>query len=322
MYRPEEKAGKMNGQRLSAEFYDMEDSDNVCYLCGKPRYELAYLVTHYDFSFTFQRCQCGLVKQTPMPNERFFDWFFNSETFFSAKQSQKSEIWGYYDYFADEPSRLATSQRRYRVLSRILEPEKPLSIMKIGPATGTFLYVARQHGHQVRGCDVSSRFAAYAQREYRVPIDNGRFERMGYDDGQFDVVVLFNVIENVPNQVEFLQAIRRTLKPGGYFILNFVDMRHNVVEMWQKSTYFLYRPPVCYTYTRPVMARVLAKFGFSLVATYRDIRYMHLEKVATLLRWRWMLAGARVLSIDRRPFPLYAYPSKILVTQRGGADVA
>jgi hypothetical protein len=106
---------------LPAEYYDHNDSINVCYHCGNPRYQPICRVTHFGFPFTFYRCQCGLIKQAPMPNERFFDWFFNSEVFFSSKRKQEKHIWGYYDYFADEPNRLATSRHRYRKLARWFE---------------------------------------------------------------------------------------------------------------------------------------------------------------------------------------------------------
>jgi len=141
---------------------------------------------------------------------------------------------------------------------------------------------------------------------------------MGYADEQFDVVLLLNVIENVPNQVEFLSAIRRTLKPNGYFILNFVDMEQNIIATLQRSHYFLYRPPVCYVYTRPVFERVLEKFGFEMVECRRDIRYMHIEKIVTLLRWRWALKVSRLLKVHRFRFPIYAYPSRIVVACKSG----
>lgn len=297
------------------EFYDEHDNDNVCYLCENPRYASLYHVTHYDFPFAFQQCACGMVKQTPMPNEQFFEWFFNSDVFFSSKQSDKDSIWGYYDYFADEPNRLATSQWRYRKLAHLFE-NSPLNIMKIGPATGTFLHVAQQHGHHVLGCDVSNQFAQFARENYNVQIDQGRFERQPYDDGQFDVVMLLNVIENVPNQVELLEGIRRTIKPGGYFVLNYVDMQNNVIAALQKSKYFLYRPPVCYAYTGSVMRRVLEKFGFEIVETHRDMRTMNVEKVVTLLGWRRVQQLARAFKISRLSFRTYAYPSRIVVARR------
>ena len=313
-------AGGSSIKRPPPEFYDQADSDNVCFLCNDPRYRLLYEVKHYGFPFEFKKCQCGLIKQTPMPNERFFEWFFNSEIFFSSRQTGKAEIWGFYDYFKDEACRLATSKLRYRRLRKHLDPGRPLKILKIGPATGTFLHVANQHGHHAIGCDVSERFANYARENYAVQIDHGRFERMGYADHQFDAVILFNVIENVPNQVEFLAAVHRTLKPGGLFILNFVNEERNLVAALQREHYFLYRPPICYTFSLPVMQRVLAKFGLETAACYRDVRYLHLEKVSTLLGWRWLLVLAKALRIHQIPFPIYAYPSRILVTRRPSAD--
>ena len=115
----------MSGKKTmpALEFYDLEDSDNVCYLCGDPRYRVMYRVAHYDFPFTFQECACGLVKQTPMPNRQFFDWFFNDAVFFSAKNTDKDRIWGYYDYFADEANRLATSEWRYKKLAHLFVKE-------------------------------------------------------------------------------------------------------------------------------------------------------------------------------------------------------
>jgi 2-polyprenyl-3-methyl-5-hydroxy-6-metoxy-1,4-benzoquinol methylase len=256
-----------------------------------------------------------MVKQTPMPNEQFFEWFFNSDLFFSSRQTEKAHIWGYYDYFADESNRLATSRWRYKKLSHLFSGG-PLNMMKIGPATGTFLHVAQENGHKVLGCDVSNTFAQYARDTYNVQIDQGRFEKQGYRDGQFDVVILLNVIENVPNQQEFLENINRTIRPGGYFIFNYVKMDGNLIAKLQKSKYFIYRPPICYTYTRPVMHEVLRKFNFEVVETHRDVRTLNIEKVLTLLGWRGVLRLAKFIKINRLPFRLYAYPSQIVVARK------
>ncbi len=300
-----------------ADFYDPSDGDNSCFLCGQPRYRLLYEIRQFGFPFRFKICQCGLIKQTPLPNKRFFEWFFNSEVFYSSRKAGKEEIWGYYDYFSDESSRLKTSNRRFRALARYFPSDRKLEILKIGPSTGTFLHVASRHGHRAIGCDISSEFIEYASRNYGVRIDRGRFEDLPYEKAQFDVILLFNVIENVPNQEEFLRRVNFCLKPGGLFILNYVDMARNLVAAFQRDRYFLYRPPVCYMFFRSVMEQALGKFGFVPVSRLRDIRFMHLEKLSTLLHWRWLLALARGLRISRFDFPVYAYPSKIVVSRKG-----
>jgi 2-polyprenyl-3-methyl-5-hydroxy-6-metoxy-1,4-benzoquinol methylase len=298
------------------EFYDQDDSDNVCFLCEDPKYKLKIKSSYFGFPITFQECHCGLVKQTPMPNETFFEWFFNSDLFFSAKESNSDRIWGFYDYFKDEPCRLATSKHRYKKLKEVFEANKPLEIMKIGPSTGTFLYVANENGHHAIGCDVSTQFAEYAKENYNVRIDSGRFEEVDYADNHFDVILLFNVVENIPNQVEFFSAVWKKLKPGGYFILNHVNMKKNLLAMIQKEKYFLYRPPICYTYGTAVLEKILNKFGFDVVSSFRDIRYMHMEKILTLLGWKTTLNFIQFFNLHRVPFPIYAYPSKITVSRK------
>jgi len=306
----------MTKTEVPAEYYDQNDSDNVCFLCNNPKYTTKYRITHFDFPFTFQTCQCGIEKQTPMPNTKFFDWFFNSEVFFSAKNTKKDYVWGFYDYFKDEPSRLATSKRRYNVLKKYFTEDRPLNVIKVGPSTGTFLNIANQHGHNAIGCDVSSKFIEYAKKNYNVRIDHGRFEHLNYEDEQFDNILFFNVIENIPNQDEFYKAVNRTLKKGGYLIFNFVDMKNNLIAKLQGHKYFMYRPPVCYNFTLEIIDRILKKYGLKRVDNKRDVRYMHLEKIFTLLHWNWMLPFIKALKIDQVNFSIHAYPSRIIVAQK------
>jgi SAM-dependent methyltransferase len=298
------------------DYFDWDDSDNTCFLCGEPRYEILYEITHFDYPLKFQKCQCGMIKQTPMPNQKFFDWFFNSEIFFSSKKKDKEHIWGYYDFFADEECRMFTSKRRYNKLRHIFEKNKPLNIVKIGPSTGTFLHIANQNNHNAIGCDVSMRFAQYAKEHYGVHIDHGRFEKQGYNNEQFDVVLFLSVLENIPNLQEFFEAIQRTVKIGGYTIFNYIEMRNNLIASFQKERYFIYRPPVCYAFDKGIVLRILDKFGFKIKEEYLDIRYMHMEKVLTLLGWYYPYQTLKMLKLHRTPFPIYAYPSKIICAER------
>jgi SAM-dependent methyltransferase len=303
-------------ERPPPDYYDRHDSDNVCFLCGQPRYVLRHEIRHFGFPIQFKQCACGLIKQTPMPNRRFFEWFFNSRLFFSATETRQEHIWGFYDYFKDESCRLATSRWRYWRLRRFFKADRPLDIMKIGPSTGTFLHVANRHGHAAIGCDVSERFVAFARQQYNVRIDHGRFEQLPYAPMSFDRILLFNVIENVPNIEEFLHAVHDRLRPGGYFILNHVEMRNNLIERIQGGGYFLYRPPICYLFRGDVLDRALRRFGLNPVFSCRDIRFMHIEKILTLLSMKAPLRLFRALRLHQIQFPIYAYPSRITIAQR------
>lgn len=296
--------------------YDFNDSDNVCFLCGHPRYTPYVENAHFGFPLRFQRCQCGLVKQTPIPNKAFFDWFFNSELFLSSRRAKSDNIWGFYDYLRDEPCRLATSRRRYRRLRKLFPSGRPIEILKIGPSTGSFLGVAKQHGDNAIGCDISAEFVDFAASCYGVHIDQGRFEEFGYESGRFDMVVMLSVMENIPNPPQVLAEIHRTLKPGGVLVLNFVEMKHNLIAALQKEKYFIYRPPITYIYSGAVLGRTLAKHGFRIDRNLPDIRSMHLEKILTLLGWRSAHRLFQGLGLSRLRFPIYAYPSRLVIASR------
>ncbi len=298
------------------DYYDHNDSVQNCFLCGAPSYQVYQKSHDFGLPLVFQQCRCGLIKQTPLPNERFFNWFFNAPVFYSAAHARNARIWGYQDYFGDERSRMATARLRYKKLSVYFPRQSGLRILKIGPATGTFLKVANDHGHHAIGCDISSEFVAFARSRYDVRIDHGRFEKMRYESEQFDIVVLFNVIENIPNQDEIWSEIQRVLKPNGIFMFNYVDMQSNIIAKLQGSRYFLFRPPVCYAFSASLIERLLGRFGFEPIVTKRDTRYMTLEKILTLLRLNYLARLFQRIGIAKLPFPIFAYPSRIVVARK------
>ena len=300
----------------SSDLYDHDDSDNACFLCGRPRFTPYRENTHFGFPLRFQRCACGLVKQTPMPNKQFFKWFFNSDIFMSSLRTKSDAIWGFYDYLKDEPCRLATSQQRYKRLRKLFPQDRPIEILKIGPSTGSFLHVANQHRDHAIGCDISSEFVEFASRHYGVRIDHGRFEELGYHSGQFDMILMLSVMENIPNPLQLLAEIHRTLKPGGRFVFNYVEMKHNVVAAIQKERYFLFRPPVTYIYHADVLERMLVINGFKIDLNLPDMRYMHLEKMLTLISWNSAHLLFKKLRLSRLGFPVYAYPSRIIAASQ------
>jgi hypothetical protein len=120
----------------------------------------------------------------------------------------------------------------------------------------------------------------------------------------------------VPNLNEFLGAVHRTLRRDGVFVLNYVNMRRNLLEKIQGSRYFIYRPPICHVFAAPVLARLLDNYGFAVESSYRDIRILHLEKVLALLRWKRLLRVASAARAHLVRFPIYAYPSRLVVARK------
>jgi len=71
---------------------------------------------------------------------------------------------------------------------------------------------------QVFGCDLSQ-VAIVEARKYNdgVEYDVSDAARLPYPDAQFDAVMLFDVLEHVPNVAAVVREVARVLKPGGLF---------------------------------------------------------------------------------------------------------
>lgn len=295
------------------EFY--EPGPQKCFLCEEEDWASYRSTERFGFTLEFRKCRCGVASQHPLPNKRFYDWFFNSALFESAKKSGSKEIWGFYDFFADERARFLTSKLRMRMLRRHF-PASASRILKIGPATGTFLKLAQDIGHEVFGCDISPKFSEFALEKYDVKIDVGRFEDLPYSDVSFDLILALSIWENLPDPLGFMRLVRSKLKPGGALVLNYVNMERNLVEKFQKSNYFLFRPPVAHIYTTRLIYRLARKSGFKIEREIPDIRFMHAEKLFSTLGWQFAVRVVQRLRIAYLPFPFIAYPSKIIVLRK------
>jgi len=68
----------------------------------------------------------------------------------------------------------------------------------------------------VFGIEPNRDAALYTQKSLNVPIYHGRFNDVELEDGSFDVVVLWCVIEHLTNPVEDLRHIYSLLNEGGW----------------------------------------------------------------------------------------------------------
>lgn len=87
-------------------------------------------------------------------------------------------------------------------------------LLDVGCGAGSFIEAAARAGWQATGIEVSRKAAEYVTgRGFEVFC--GELENAGYPDDHFDVVILSEVLEHVPNPRALLEASARVLRTGG-----------------------------------------------------------------------------------------------------------
>src|SRR5204863_5855183 len=70
-----------------------------------------------------------------------------------------------------------------------------------------------------QGVDVSSDAVAFCRERGLENVKLGAAESLPYDDGTFDLVTAFDVVEHMDDDLAGLREMRRVLRPGGRVLL-------------------------------------------------------------------------------------------------------
>ncbi len=145
---------------------------------------------------------CGLVYQNPRPTA--------------------SDIHGAYtadgtDLELEEQVGRHRNHQFRRVLNSF--PDGSGRLLDVGCGYGFFLKIAHERGWNAIGVDLNPKGIEYAKERLQVNALLGDIKDINFPDGSFDLVTLWNVVDFVPNPLDFLSEIRRVLKEDGYLFI-------------------------------------------------------------------------------------------------------
>ena len=137
------------------------------------------------------------------------------------------------DYVTWRERRLFQEQYQAERIAQIERHARPLAgtrLLDLGAGMGGFAVAAALHGAHVTVSEYNKHYCQITQLRaerygLNLPIVNGAGEHLPFRDGQFDLVVCWDVLEHVQDPSAVLHEISRTLAPGGQLLLTAINRR-------------------------------------------------------------------------------------------------
>jgi 2-polyprenyl-3-methyl-5-hydroxy-6-metoxy-1,4-benzoquinol methylase len=98
-------------------------------------------------------------------------------------------------------------------------PPKDTRILDVGCSFGTFLRILNEKGFNAEGVEPAENAAEQCRRA-GLNVHCGLLGDMGFQDGQFDVLTIYEVIEHLPDPRPLIEECYRVLRKGGMMFLS------------------------------------------------------------------------------------------------------
>lgn len=191
------------------------------------------------------------------------------------------EIGSYYpaNYYGDNNRRFNAlleglipffRSRRARAIEKFAPKGR---ILDVGCGRGILPAIMRERGWEVDALEFSETAAQYARDELRLPVFVGNILQSPYADSSFDTVVLWHVLEHLPDPAAAIRKVRQILRPGGLLVIAVPNFESLQARFAGRHWFHLDVPRHYHHFSLTVLRRLLTSNGFSIC----DISHLSLE---------------------------------------------
>jgi SAM-dependent methyltransferase len=170
-------------------------------------------------------------------------------------------------YEAEAEGRARTAIQHFKIVQRFVVSG---SLLDVGCASGAFLQLCAQNGFRVTGVEPARGLANKAKEVLsgEGEVFCATLQGASLRPAAFDALTLWDVLEHVPEPIEFLHLCGSLLKPGGYLFANVPDLDSFQARTFGKRWPLLLPEHLNY-FTRKSLALCAGKAGFELLCLGR-----------------------------------------------------
>ncbi len=215
-------------------------------------------------TFLLFRCfGCGCVFQHPSPDEPAIAGFYPEKYWWEEERQGKSHV----------ERGMRRLERRYREFvamdhvrfllrgaGRDQSPGKRL--LDVGCGSGTFLHLARKHGFEAYGMDLSAQAVRVARSQYGLDVRQGGMNSNVWEGWTFDIITMFHVLEHLRDPRTALSFAASHLKPKGKLIVQVPNLCSLQARLFGARWYGLDVPRHIVNFSPAGLRRLLSDRGF------------------------------------------------------------
>ncbi len=212
------------------------------------------------FGFSIDIClRCQHLFTNPFPSRAALEYYYNSD--FKDFENE---------FFLESfESRIPLFTRRIDLIEAL---SAGCNVLDVGSAVGIFIAANKRMGGRlnITACDVNNSSCEYLKAAYPgLAVINK--DVMELESANFDVVTLWDTFEHIPDPIGLLKAVKRQIKPHGYFVFSTPNTKSFEWSVMRDSHVQLLPPGHVNLYNSSNIVTILQKNGYVV----EDIKTMN-----------------------------------------------
>jgi 2-polyprenyl-3-methyl-5-hydroxy-6-metoxy-1,4-benzoquinol methylase len=147
----------------------------------------------------------------------------------------------------------------------------PGNTLELGCAHGGFVFMLHQAGFSATGLEMSSWVTNFAREAFGIPMLLGEVEKQALPPASLDAIMLFDVLEHLPNPLNTLSLCFSLLKPNGILLIQtpqYVEGKTHQQMLDHKDPFLTQfkTPEHVYLFSRKSATELFNKLGAQYIA--------------------------------------------------------
>ena len=229
--------------------------NKFCIICKYSKLDLVASKVRDSAKHKIIKCKkCGHVQLYPIPTQQDDNKFYD-------ENMQDKNVNDVGSIKRAKRKMMEDTIRRVNLI-RKLTPKKG-KILEIGSGHGFFLEMMRKCGYKMTGIEISKEKRKFSKQVTDVKVLNVNInEELPYV-GNFDVIVMFQVLEHIIDPIGFLRNVRKLLKSNGKIIIEVPNCDDFQLRLHKEYREFYWQRAHISYFTPITLKRIFSKVDFN-----------------------------------------------------------